>query len=81
VKKDLEVSLQCKKQSRPVGMNAVKEIIAGKQFHNTPFGAIITSRSFTDAAKKLAAEHGIFLLHHKSMARLEGMMNKKLKTI
>jgi len=76
-KKDLEISLQCRKQSRPVGMNAVKEIIAGKAFHNTPYGVVVTSRSFSDAAKKLASQHGIFLLHHKNLTRLEGMIRRR----
>jgi restriction system protein len=59
-----KVVLQCKKHTRPIGIKAVQEIVAGKHFENADFAAVVSNAPFTPAAMQLASSAGVALLHH-----------------
>jgi len=75
-KNSIKIALQCKKYNRPVGNKAVQEVYTGKQFYDLKYGGVVSNRSFTDSAKKLASKNGIKLLHHNDLAKIDIMMNK-----
>lgn len=50
-------AIQCKRFSAPVGVKAVQEVCAGREYYDRMVGAVLTNQYFTapavDAAKKL----------------------------
>lgn len=67
--------VQCKQYSKPVGNSAVQEIIAGKQFEQAEFAAVVSNAGFTPAARALAAVSNVFLLHHTELPEIHKRIN------
>lgn len=49
-----KIVVQCKHYSKPVGVRAVQEVIAARQYYGASIAAVATNRTFTRAAKQLA---------------------------
>ena len=54
-------AVQCKYYSTPVGVQAVQEVVGGMAHYNCNKAMVITNNTFTDPAKRLAAENGVKL--------------------
>lgn len=63
-------AFQCKRFSSNVGNKAVQEVIAGKQFYDCDYGAVITNRYFTNSAIQLASKTGIILLDRDDVFKI-----------
>ncbi len=63
-KKGRRVCFQCKKYSGNVGVSAVQEVHASKAHYNAQRAVVLTTASFTVAARKLARETGVELVEH-----------------
>lgn len=63
------VAVQCKYFSSPVGNKSVQEAYSAKGFYDCDHACVVTSSSFTPAAKKAAAKLGVSLLHHSEIER------------
>lgn len=53
--------VQCKRYSKPVGVKAVQEVIGAKIYYGCTRAAVITTSTFTPAAKELAQRAGVEL--------------------
>lgn len=56
-----KIVVQCKHYSKPVGVRAVQEVIAARQYYGASIAAVATNRTFTRAAKQLAQRCGVEL--------------------
>jgi len=70
-KNNIKIAIQCKQYSKPVGNKAVQEVIAGKNFYNAQYAAVVSNASFTPSARKLAAKCGVILLDVRMLDNLE----------
>ena len=56
-KDGVSYAIQCKRYDGPVGVNAIQEVYAGKDYYDCMVGAVMTNQYFTtpavEAAKKL----------------------------
>lgn len=56
-----KIVVQCKHYSKPVGVRAVQEVIAARQYYGASIAAVATNKTFTKAAKQLAQRCGVEL--------------------
>jgi restriction system protein len=61
---------QCKLYASSVGNAAVQEIVAGRQFQQARFAAVISNAPFTVSARQLAAAANVHLLHFTELQTL-----------
>lgn len=54
-------AIQCKVYSAPVGVKAVQEAYAGRDYYDRMVGAVLTNQYFTSSAKEAAAKLKILL--------------------
>lgn len=54
-------AVQCKYYSSPVGVQAIQEVVGGMAHYGCNKAMVITNSSFTEPAKRLAAENGVKL--------------------
>lgn len=59
-----KICFQCKMYKRPVGISAVQEVLASKYYYNADGAAVVTTSTFTPAARKLADSGGVTLIEH-----------------
>lgn len=72
------IAVQVKMYNNPVGVKAVQEVIAGKQYYGCNYGWVITSApSFTRQAITLANNSNIKLIAHDDLALLLAQMQKE----
>lgn len=57
------VIIQCKFYSQPVGVKAVQEAFAAKQFYNANKAAVLSNQTYTRAAQQMAQKNGVILLN------------------
>jgi restriction system protein len=70
-KRSMRIVLQCKKYAKPVGNHAVQEIAAAIAHEDAQRGIVVTTSSFTSAAKKLADSNQVILLHHSQLGKID----------
>jgi restriction system protein len=70
-KNGIKLVIQCKLYTSPVGNAAVQEIIAGREFEKADYAAVVSNIGYTKAARQLAANANILLLHHDELDNLE----------
>ena len=76
-KNGTKIAIQVKKFSKPVGIKAVQEIIAGKYYYNCHEGWVVTTAPyFTQAAKNLAQTQNIKLFNKNDLAILLNNLQK-----
>lgn len=65
---NLQVAVQCKRYSQPVGNKAVQEVAAGRQFEQCDLAIVVSNAVYTPSARQLANALGVMLLHHSELA-------------
>ena len=65
--------VQCKCYESVVGVHAVQEVYAGKDFYGRMVAAVMTNRSFTDPARTCARRLNVLLWDR---AQVEKMMEE-----
>ncbi|MBV8967211.1 MAG: restriction endonuclease [Mycobacteriaceae bacterium] len=56
------VAIQCKRRTKPVGVSAVQQVVAGALHHRCNGSAVVSNQEFTAAAKQLARTHACDLV-------------------
>lgn len=64
---DIDVAIQAKLYSSPVGNKAVQEVIAAKGYYDTEEALVVTNSTYTKSAIDLANRNNIHIIHHKSL--------------
>jgi restriction system protein len=75
-KRPNRLAIQCKRQSRPVGANAVQEVVAGAPMQDCTRSMVVTNNEFTPAARKLAELHGCELVGRLELPRLRSTIRR-----
>lgn len=73
IKDMVTYAIQCKNYSGPVGVKAVSEIAAGRDYYDRMVGVVMTNQTFTAPAKEAANKLKIILWDGEY---LEKMMNE-----
>jgi restriction system protein len=73
-KRGARIVVQCKKYSKPVGNRAVQEIVAAIAHEGAKRAIVVTTSSYTPAAKQLAASNDVLLLHHSELHRIDRLV-------
>lgn len=60
-KEDIMYAFQCKCYDKPIGVKAVQEVYAGKDYYDRMIGVVITNQYFTEPAVKLASKLNVIL--------------------
>ncbi len=55
-------AVQCKYYSRPVGVSAVQQVVAGMAYYDCDRGIVVTNTTFTRQARELAEMNGVDLI-------------------
>ncbi len=63
--------IQCKRYDRPIGVFAVQQVYAGKDFYHLMVGAVMSNQSFTPAAHTMAERLNILLWDRSFLQELE----------
>jgi restriction endonuclease Mrr len=66
--------VQCKLYSQPVGNDAVQEVIAGREFEQASYAAVVSNTEFTRAARQLASSARVLLLHHDQLVQIDSLL-------
>lgn len=74
------VAVQCKRRSRPVGVGAVQEVVAGAPMHGCTKTMVVTNHDFTTAARRLAELHGCELVGRNELPRLRAVIRHVTST-
>ena len=53
--------IQCKRYDKPIGVHAVQQAYAGRDYYDRMVGAVMTNQYFTEAAVKAASKLNIML--------------------
>lgn len=56
-----KIVVQCKHYSKPVGVRAIQEVNAARQYYNASRAAVATNSTFTKQARALAKRCGVEL--------------------
>ncbi len=59
-----KIVVQCKHYSKPVGVRAVQEVIAARQYYGASRAAVATNSTFTKQARQLAKRCNVKLWEH-----------------
>lgn len=68
---DYRIAVQCKLLSKPAGIKAVQEVVAGAKHYKVDFGMVVCDAGFTQAAEDLAASNGVVLANTRAIRRLD----------
>ena len=63
--------IQCKRYDKPIGVAAVQQAYAGRDYYGRMVGVVMTNQSFTDAAMKMAQALNIMLWDREYIEALE----------
>lgn len=69
---DVTYAVQCKCYDGPVGVAAVQEVYAGRDFYDCMVGVVMTNQYFTNPAKQLAGKLKIILWDRDVLETLVG---------
>lgn len=72
-KEGITYAVQCKCYDSLIGVFAVQQVYAGRDYYGCMVGAVMTNQYFTDPAKKLAAGLGILLWDRDHLEYLESI--------
>lgn len=67
---DVTIAVQCKCWDGPVGVSAVQEIYAGKDYYGRMVGIVMTNQYFTAPAREIAARLNVILWDRDAMEQL-----------
>ena len=71
-KEDITYAFQCKCYDKPIGVKAVQEVYAGKDYYDRMIGVVITNQYFTEPAIKLASKLNVILWDRDNLNDLIG---------
>ncbi len=63
-------AFQCKHYSSPVGIKAVQEVYAGRDYYDCMVGVVMTNQYFTEPAAEMAAKLKILLWDRDEVERI-----------
>ena len=63
--------IQCKRYDKPIGVSAIQQAYAGRDYYGRMVGAVMTNQYFTDAATKMALGLNILLWDRSFLEDLE----------
>ncbi len=66
-KDNIKYAIQCKKYSKPVGVEAIQQVIASKSIYKCHVGVVLTNNTFTKNAQVLAKNNNIILWDEKRL--------------
>ena len=66
-KEGRSVAVQCKRQGKPVGIQAVQQVVAGAMHYKCTSSAVVSNRDFTTAAQRLALTHNCRLVGRSAL--------------
>ena len=72
-KEGITYAVQCKCYDSLIGVFAVQQVYAGRDYYGCMVGAVMTNQYFTDPARKLAAGLGVLLWDRDHLEYLEGI--------
>ena len=64
---DIKIAIQCKLYTKPVGNDAVQEVLAGAKYYGCTNACVVTNTSFTKSATELAASSNVRLINHRKL--------------
>lgn len=67
-----KIAVQAKRYGKPVGVAAVQQVLAARQFYECTGAMVVTNMSFTRQAKQLAAVSEVTLLDREDLLLLMG---------
>lgn len=70
------VAVQCKRLSRPVGPDAVQQVVAGAPMQDCTRTMVVSNQGFTPAARRLAEEHGCTLVGGSELTRFRRILRE-----
>ncbi|GFI23051.1 hypothetical protein IMSAGC011_01828 [Lachnospiraceae bacterium] len=70
-KEGITFAIQCKRYSKPVGIKAVQEAYAGRDYYDRMVGAVLTNQYFTKPAMNAARKLKILLWDRDYLQTLE----------
>lgn len=59
-----KIVVQCKCYSKPVGVKAIQEVVAARQYYGASIAAVATNSTFTKQARQLAKRCNVKLWEH-----------------
>ncbi|MCR5674639.1 MAG: restriction endonuclease [Lachnospiraceae bacterium] len=65
-------AVQCKRYDHPVGVFAVQEIYAARDYYDRMVGVVMTNAVFTEPARTMAEKLKILLWDREDLKRMEG---------
>lgn len=71
------VVLQCKRSSAAIGLSAVQEAMAGKEYDKADTAVVVSNQRYTPAAESMAATARVLLLHHSDLPALERLLETR----
>lgn len=63
--------IQCKRYDKPIGVAAVQQAYAGRDYYGRMVGAVMTNQFFTDAAVKMAQALNVLLWDRAYIEEME----------
>ncbi len=73
-KRNTRIVLQCKKYSKPVGNQAVQQIVAAVAFENAQRAVVVSTSGFTRSAEALAASNNVILVHYSELRFIDRLL-------
>lgn len=70
-KEGISYGIQCKRYDGPVGVHAIQEVYAGKDFYDCMAGAVMTNQYFTSPAVEVAKKLKILLWDRDYLEAME----------
>lgn len=67
-KDDINIIVQCKLYSRPIGNKAVQEVVAAQNYYKGNMSLVVSNSSYTKSAQRLAESNGVVLLHYSKLS-------------
>ncbi len=71
-----KIAIQVKSQNRPVGVRAVQEVFAGKEYYWCDEGWVVSRSEFTERAKEMAQKLGIELVHYMELQKRANILRQ-----
>ncbi len=69
-KDNIKYAIQCKRYSNLVGIEAVQQVYAGRDYYGCSVAIVLTNQYFTTSAKKLANKIGVVLWDRDMLSKL-----------
>ncbi len=70
------IAIQVKNQNRPVGVRAVQEVFAGKEYYRCDEAWVVSRSGFTERAEEMAQKLGIELVHYVELQKRANILRQ-----